>query len=135
MTDETTHQKQRRMAASVFNDPGQMQFQATLTGGRTVVLKRLTVAQMDAIQVAVADAYRDNVTRMQIEAVKEQYLASLLQVGSKRLSSAVTAEELWNDLGRNRSQYQQLWHLCHDTSEEEDADFFGSIQPMNTASS
>jgi hypothetical protein len=127
---EAEGDKPRKINTEIFNDPRQMRFEAHLAGGRKVVLKRLTVAQMDAIQTAVAEAYRDNASRMTIEAVKEQYLASLQQVGTKVLSSQVTAEELWNDLGRNRSQYTQLWHVAHDTTEEEDHDFFGSIRAV-----
>lgn len=109
-------------------------FQGTLAGGRTIVARRLNVTQQDAIQLAVADAYRDRPHQVTFQITREQYMTSLVQVGNLRLGGSVTQQELWESLGRNRSQYMQMWALLHDTTEQEDRDFFATIRPMESSS-
>lgn len=125
-----TKRNEKRIDTEIFNDPKQNRFTGTLSGGRLIVMKRLSVPQMDSIQVEVAEAYKDNAQRAQIEAGKEQHLAALVQVGSKVRGGEITADELWADLGRNRSQCMQMWTLIHDTTEDEDRDFFGTIRTV-----
>lgn len=122
-------------ALEAANEPNNTVFEGVLSGGRPIVMRRLGVTQMDAIQVAVSDAYRDRPNQVQFHAVREQYMASLVQVGTLRLGPNTTPAELWESLGRNRSQAMNMWTLLHDTTTEEDKDFFGTIRPQRASSS